>query len=204
MKPRNTLILVALFALAAWYVFGVELNSPESAATPTPSGPAPTQVLDIPPEQITGITIQARETVSRTVMSKTAAGDWVVEAPLHDDADAFRAAQTASQFGRLSASRVITQGIGDLGAFGLITPTYVMTLTLQDGKTEVLSVGDATPQQSGVYAMRAGNPNLYVLGTVIKTTIDDLLNRPPYKPTPTPTPPPEPTEEPTATPKPSP
>ncbi len=57
----------------------------------------------------------------------------------------------------------------DLASYGLAPPEMEVDITMKDGKTSKLLVGDDTPTGSDVYVMRAGDPRLFITSTANKS-----------------------------------
>lgn len=184
MKPRTTLIVVAVFALLAAYLYFVELNkTPEQLGTPTPR-PSPSvfkfAASDIKTIQVSDLQSPRQVRATRTDTS------WQVEAPTNKPGDTFALSSTAMQFAGLFASRVITT-VTDLAPFGLVTPTLEVRLTLSDTTQYALTIGNKTPDGSNYYAMYTGGKEIFVVNASAFTSVLGWLDNPPYEPTPTPT-----------------
>ncbi len=90
-----------------------------------------------------------------------------------------------------------------LDVIGLEPPRYALTLSLEDGSEHTVLIGGRTVTGSGYYLQVDGGPVAVVNQFSVETLID-LLEEPPFVPTPTPgtgeTPEPEATEQGTAAP----
>ena len=184
MKPRNTLIVVAVFALLAAYLYFVELNkTPEQLGTPTPrSQPS---VFKFAATDIK--TIQVRDLQSPREVRASRTGDtWQVEAPSAKPGDIFALSSVAGQFANLSATRVITT-VTDLAPFGYVTPTLEVRLTMSDTTQYALTVGNKTPDGSNYYAWYTGGKEVFIVNGTMFTGLLGWFDNPPYEPTPTPT-----------------
>ena len=72
----------------------------------------------------------------------------------------------------LTADRVIDENVTDLASYGLAPPADEVTVSLKDGKTVKLLIGDATPTGSDVYAKVDGDPRLFTMISGNKDSLD--------------------------------
>ena len=185
MKPRNTLILVALFALMFGYVYFVEQNkTPEQLGTPVPT--ALPRFFSVTAGDVK--TIEVRDLrAPRTVQLSRTYSDWQVVQPIAKPADTPTVDSVLSQIANLSASRVLTN-VTDIAPFGFVTATLEVRLIMSDTTTYALTVGDKTPDGFNYYAVYTGDKSkVFVISTSTIDTINDWLATPPYQPTATPT-----------------
>jgi hypothetical protein len=193
-KPRNTLIVVALFAALFGYVWFVELpKTPEQLATPTKPSPA---VFQLKAQDVQSIELRDLRQPRVVKLSRAGSG-WQVEQPTAKAGDNIKIDDTLSQLSTLQATRVLTD-VTDLAPFGFVTPTLEARLVMSDTTPYAITVGGKTPDGSNYYVTYTGDKKVFV---VSGSTVDQLvtwLDTPPYEPTPTPTFTPTPPE--TATP----
>jgi hypothetical protein len=193
-KPRNTLIVVALFAAQFAYVWFVEdPKTPDQLATPTKPSPI---VFQLDAMNVKSIEVRDLRT-PRTVKLSRAGSEWQVEQPAAKPGDSGNIDTTLGQLATLHATRVLTN-VTDLAPFGFVTPTIEVRLVMSDTTPYAITVGSKTPDQSNYYVIYTGDKQVFVVNGF---TIDGLvawLDTPPYLPTPVPTVPLPPTE--TATP----
>ena len=190
MKPRNTLILVALFVALFAYVWFVEApKTPDQLATPTKSSPVVFQL-----DALNVKTIEIRDLrTPRTVQISRAGSEWQVVQPAAKPGDSGSIDTTLGQLATLHATRVLTN-VTDLAPFGFLTPTIEVRLVMSDTTPYAITVGAKTPDQTNYYVTYTGDKQVFVVSS---TTIDGLvawLDTPPYQPTPEPTIPIPPTD----------
>lgn len=194
MNARNTLIVVALFAILFGYVWFVELpKTPEQLATPTKPSPV---VLQLKAQDVKSIELRDLRQPRMVKLSRAGSG-WQVEQPVVKVGDSPTIEDTVGQLATLQATRVLTD-VTDLAPFGFITPTLEARLVMSDTTPYAITVGSKTPDGSSYYVIYSGDKKVFI---VSGSTIDQLvtwLDTPPYEPTPTPTLTPTPPE--TATP----
>ncbi|MCL6429822.1 MAG: DUF4340 domain-containing protein [Anaerolineae bacterium] len=194
MKPRTTLMVVAVFLALLAYVYFGELHRPTSA----PATPTPIPVWSLEADQIVGLTVRSGEKQTRLVRSGE--GEWRLEAPTQEPAHGERIDRVLSNLATMSPTRSFTEVAGLLEEYGLVQPSLEATVQLADGSTQTLRVGASNPQQTAYYAQVEGAAGVHLLPAWLITSLRDLLEQPPIRPTPTPTLTATPTPEATATP----
>lgn len=189
MKTRTTLLLVGVFAALLAYVYFGELRRPApSAATPTPAA-----LWSVTRDDVVGLQVTGGDRETRLV--RDADGAWALQAPVADAADEERVSQLLGRLAGITPSRTFTESVGSLEDYGLDQPDLVVVLSLADGRSETLRVGAANPQQTAYYAQVEGSEPVYLISSWIVTSLRELLDQPPVRPTPVP----EPTQTPAPT-----
>ena len=202
MKPRNTIILVALFAALLVYLKFFEIDQTPaqlSARLGTPSATPLLYALQFDPNQVDTLQISDLQS-PRQVIVKKLGGAWQVTQPALKTADSFSVDAAVGTFAELQASRVLTT-VTDLAAYGFVTPTLEVRVVMSDTKQYAITVGGKTPNGQNYYVTYTGDKTKVFL--VNTSTIDELkswLDNPPYQPTPLPTFTPSPTPSITDTP----
>lgn len=200
MKSRNTLILVAVAALLLAYVFLVERPlTPEqiSARQGTPTATPSSYIFRFPVEDLQTIIISDLRFPRRVVLERSDSG-WQVKEPEDKPADMNEAMGTANTLSNLLLRRTI-QPVSDLAQYGLAPARIEARMVLKNGTTYALLIGNATLDGSLYYATYTGDTTRVLLvERALGYSLQNLLDSPPFEPTPTPTP----TETPPATPTP--
>lgn len=200
MKLRNTLIFVAVAAALIVYVFLIEAPlTPEqlSARQGTPTATPSSYIFRFPVEQLQTIIISDLRFPRRVVLERSDSG-WRVKEPEDKPADMNKATGTANTLSDLLLRRTI-QPVSDLAAYGLAPARMEARMILKDGTTYALLIGNATPDGSLYYAAYTGDTTRVLLVEgALGYSLQNLLDKPPFEPTPRPTP----TETPAATPTP--
>jgi Domain of unknown function (DUF4340) len=193
-KPRNTLILIAVFAVLFGYVWFVERpKTPEQLGTPTPPQPS---VFDLKAQNVKSIEIHDLQKPRQVTVTRSGSG-WQVEQPVAKGADATTVDDAVNKLVTLKATRVLTNT--SLFSQYFITPTIEARLIMSDTTAYAITVGDKTPDGSDYYVSYTGDKSkVFIVSTVDLDTLTAWLDTPPYEPTPTPTF--TPTVPPTATP----
>jgi hypothetical protein len=198
-KPRNTLILVAIAAALLAYVFLVEapLTSEQlSARQGTPTATPFSYIFRFPVEDVQTIIVSDLREPRRVVLERTESG-WQVKEPEDKAADRYEADRVARALSDLLLRRVI-QPVTDLAPYGLAPASIEARMVLKNGTTYALLLGNTTPDGSLYYAAYTGDTSRVLLvETVLGYSLKNLLDKPPFEPTPTPTPTPTPEVTPT-------
>src|SRR5207253_2831099 len=82
------------------------------------------------------------------------------------------AGQLVSSVASVTSDRVVEDKASDLTQYGLNAPSLEVAVTLKDGKSKKLLIGDDTPTGSGAYVMLAGEPRVFTIASYTKTGFD--------------------------------
>ncbi|HEY8425548.1 MAG TPA: DUF4340 domain-containing protein [Limnochordales bacterium] len=150
-----TLAAGAIFAglLAIWAVWMRPAGSQQALGT---------TVLEVEPADVQALVVEQRDGVTLEIHRD---GDgWRIERPRQVPASSSAVESLLQALAPLEARRVIASGQADgeggdgqvdPAAFGLAPPRAVLTLTMADGSTRRLRVGDQTPVSQGLPAYYA-------------------------------------------------
>lgn len=196
MKPRNTLILFAILVVLAAYVLLVELPKSKNAPQEETQSVA---LWEITQGDITRLEA-VKSDGQRLVLERAEDQTWWIHEPIVYEADENRVAGALGDMATLRSNRVISDA-GNLADYGLATPVMTVTLTLADGATHTLRVGDQNPTGTYRYVMADDRSEVYLVYSWGISNLEQAVAEPPKKPTPTPTPTVTPT--PSATPVPT-
>lgn len=167
MKPRGLLVAVCLLAvLGGVYWWSNKQQAAKAKNTPA----ATTKIVSIPDDQVQAIQIQ--HAGGETDDLKKQNGKWALTQPTALPADPDAAASLVSSVDSVTADQTVEDKPQDLSAYGLTHPKLTVTVTLTNGKTDELQIGDDTPTNSGAYAMKVGDPHVYTVGSYVKTSLD--------------------------------
>ena len=185
MKRSTWILLVIFLALAGLFFYLNQkegISSDEGDLTPTV---APVENLITESDGVpNSIDIQS-DAGEHVNISRNDAGAWVLNQPIEAEADQGAAEAAATQ---LSSLRIVSRPEVAPTDAGLVHPSYIITVELSGGTTEVVRIGDLTPTESGYYSSVNESDEVLILS---KTGLDALLmmiTTPPVANTPTPTP----------------
>lgn len=146
-------------------------NKKEKADASKPPADAPPKILTLQQDKIAQIEFKRRDGQSTTII-KDDGGNWRITAPKALAADQSTAGTTAITIATLSSDRVVDDKVTDLAAYGLAPAAVGITITMKDGKSTKLLVGDETPTGSDVYAKLDGDPRLFTMAASNKGSLD--------------------------------
>ncbi len=196
MDRRITIGVVVLFALLGGYIWYTFLR--QDAPPVTPQTPEPTAILFLNFEFDKAQTLQVRDVKNNQTTRVVRDGDkWKMEQPAQGEAFLSRVDDLVFNLARVTATRKLNPQ-ADLAQFGLNPAQYETIVTLQDGTTFTILLGNENPEGSAFYASKNGDAGVYLIDTSVGETIREFVTMPPYTPTPTATP--GPTETPAAAP----
>jgi hypothetical protein len=179
MNLRNTLILVAVFAVLGGYVYFVEMPKP---ATPPVVSDSDKYVFTVGATDLESLQIKVGE---KSLFLVNTGGKWYIGGVGGAEADMSQLGYAITYLTDLKASRVITDLSAGLAAYGLEPPQVEAVMQLPSDVSETLLVGDKTPQGSAYYAQRKGTSAVYLIPEYLVVTLTGLVARPPYIPVPT-------------------
>lgn len=148
-------------------------NKQEEAKKDQPDPKSP-KILSLKETEIQKIELE-RKGEAATVLSRDDQGKWSITAPTVLAADGSPVSAITSAVSNLSSDHVIDEKATDLAAYGLEPPAVSVKLTMKDGSTHQLRVGEETPDKSGVYAAVDGDPRLYAMPAYWKATFDKRM-----------------------------
>jgi hypothetical protein len=158
-------VLAGLGGLVYWS------NRSEAAKASKPDPKAAPKILDIKENDIQQIEIRHRDGET-TVVKKSDGQKWSITAPQPLAADQAAVAAITSAVSSLSSDRMVDENAGNLSSYGLDPARIGVTLTMADGKTHVLRIGEDTPTEGDTYAMLDGDKRLFTIASTSKTAID--------------------------------
>ncbi|MBZ5635259.1 MAG: DUF4340 domain-containing protein [Acidobacteriia bacterium] len=169
MKFARLLIAAAVLAglVGLWYWS----NRSEEAKAGKPDPKAPPKILELKEADIKQIEIRHRDGES-TVVKRDDAGKWSITAPQPLAADQSAVASITSAVSSLSSDRMVDENASNLSSYGLDPPRIGITLTMADGKTRVLRIGEDTPTEGNTYAMLDGDKRLFTIASSGKSALD--------------------------------
>src|SRR5579864_5214505 len=163
---------VVLAGLAAGLWYSNKEKAAEAAKPPSDALPKILSLTDADIRKIDIKKVDGRE----TAIEKDKAGTWQMTAPKSYLVDKDAASQLSSSVSNVSSDRVVEEKGTNLNEYGLVPPNIEIDVTLKDGKTKKLLIGDDTPTGSGAFAMLEGNPRVFTIASYTKTGFDKTVN----------------------------
>jgi len=172
---RVAVIYLVLLVLAGLVAFDLRPRAPEPGADP---GAPERSLLGVDADALARIRFQR----GATAVTAARAGDrWKVVEPegVAVGADLIAAAVATLTAGQ--PSERMTEG-GDIAAFGLAQPIAEVEVTLRDAASPIrVLLGANNPTNTALYAQRAGDPAVYLVGLNVRYYLDlifDAATRP--------------------------
>jgi len=160
----STLALVLVLAGLGAYIYFVESKKPASGVEPNEKVFAGVESGQVNEVQITS----AGQT---SVLVKKDAG-WQMTAPEATDADVTEASSLATNIASMEQTRVVDENAGDLAPYGLAEPRIRIAFKAEGDKSGEVHLGDKTPTQSDVYAVKPGTKRVFLVSSYLETTFD--------------------------------
>ncbi len=169
MKFARLLIAAAVLAGLGGVLYWS--NRSEAAKARKPDPKAPPKILDLKDTDIKQIEIRHRDGET-TVVKRNDAGKWSITAPQPLAADQSAVAGLTTAVSTLTSDRVVDENASNLASYGLDPARIGITLTMADGKTHVLRIGEDTPTEGDSYAMLDGDKRLFTIASTSKMALD--------------------------------
>ena len=188
MIRKTTWIIVLIFAVLLAAVFLWQRSQDEKAAEATPDGSEAAvgdQYLFNVEGEVAGLRIE-HVSDKAVDLAKDETGQWTLTGASPSPLDSAAMDSVISDLAVLSVvSRL--QNPPQLEDLGLNPPSYRILVTLRNGDQLIASVGKITPTGSGLYVL-SGDRWVLIVSEYSLQSILDLVDNPPYPPTPYPLP----------------
>lgn len=168
---RFARLLVAAAVLAGLGGLLYWSNRSEEAKAGKPDPKAAPKVLDLKEGDIKQIEIKHRDGET-TVLKRSDGNKWSITSPQPLAADQGAVGSFTAAAAVLGSDRVVDENAANLTSYGLDPPRILITLTMADGKTHTLRIGEDTPVEGGTYAMVDGDKRLFTIASFGKTSLD--------------------------------
>jgi hypothetical protein len=157
MRWQSTIVLAIALLLVGgfYYVYDVRW-APERERVETRKG----RIFQAEPADVTAVELKRRDD---TVRLARAGEGWELKSPVVARGDRARIDETLTTVLTAKVDREIDPKPAALGDFGLDKPAAEVTLTLKDGKTVGVALGNKNPTGVWVYAREAGKPAVVAL-----------------------------------------
>jgi len=174
MKLRGLTVAAFVFLILAGILYWSEHHKPGEDTAKTSADAAPS-ILKLDSAAITRLDLK-KKAEQPIVLTKAAAGQWQITGPQLFGADQTVVAGMLSTLSSLNSERLVEGKAVNLQQYGLDLPTLQVDIAEKDHKTQELLIGDNTPTGAASYAMLAGDPRVFTIGSYAKTGVDKSLN----------------------------
>jgi hypothetical protein len=176
---RNTTIgLVLVLAALGLYVLLVQVPKDKAAANATGTPSSVAYLWTLSTDQVTGLRVVDRARTAEVALAKDAGGAWALTTPAGQVTDQAAASTVIGGLSTLIVDGTITSTT-DLSAFGVLSPTYTIEVTLANGSKLKASVGDKSPTGTDYYVLREGETNVVTVGSFSIEQLTGLIDKPP-------------------------
>jgi len=173
MKIRGLLIAALVFAGLAGFLYWSDHHKPSAEAAKPDTDAAPS-ILKLDENSITKLELKKKD--APPILLTKSGSDWKISEPKPLPADQPTVTSLLSTISSLDSERLVEDKSSNLERYGLVSPTFELTISAKDNKTQRLLLGDETPAGSGVYAALAGDPRVFTIAEYRKTSLDKTLN----------------------------
>jgi hypothetical protein len=157
----STLGLVVVLAGLGGYIYFVDSKRPASSVEEKP------KVFTIEADKIDELTVTSERETSTLRKND---GTWKMTAPVEADADSNEVSNIASSLASLEVTRVVEEKATNLADYGLAEPRIKLAFKGQGGATGELLIGNKTPAQGDLYAMKPGETRVFLVPAFQETT----------------------------------
>ncbi len=168
MKFKNTLIILAVFALFLGYYFVFERKKPAPPAETT------TKVItNLTKDQVDRFSLDKAGT---HIVCKKEKGVWAVIEPRHAKTDPNDLDRFLSSVVDLSSEQVVEESPQDLSIYGLKKPYLTIQLSTADNKTKTaILIGDSNPSNTMNYMKLRDYKAVHEISITTKNNLDKSL-----------------------------
>jgi hypothetical protein len=158
----STIILVIVLAGLGGYIYFVESERPAGGLE------VKDKVFSVEADELEEITVTAQG--ETTTLSKSD-GTWKITSPVTVDADTNEVSSLTSALAGLEVNRVVGEGASNLADYGLAEPRIKIAFKAAGGKAGEIHIGEKTPTQSDMYALKPGEQQVILVPAFQETSL---------------------------------
>jgi Domain of unknown function (DUF4340) len=159
----STLALVLILVGLGAYIYFVDSKSPAPGTTQNE------KVFTVESGQVNELRLTSGGQ-SSTLVKKDAG--WQLTEPEAADADSTEASSLATNVASMEQTRVVDENAADLAPYGLAEPRIKIAFKAEGDKSGEVHLGDKTPTQGDVYAVKPGTKRVFLVSSYLETTFD--------------------------------
>ena len=159
MRFKGTAVLAALFIGIVFYYFLIDLPSEKRKKEDKDRSE---KVILFDSENVKAISFIKGETT--ITLKRLGTDEWQMTAPVNASGDAPAVSDFLSFLKNLNFTRVVEESPKDLIPFGLNTPSLKIILSMDNGETKGVRVGDDHPMGNKVYLARLNGSRVLTAG----------------------------------------
>lgn len=176
MNIRTTFVIVVLLLLVGGYVLLAEerIEDTEVVGFESP------QFYTVTESDINHITIETGKSVRSFLRSNE--GPWLFDEPNGPPVDLARWGGVTLLLGGPDTQRLLSENVENLAEYGLDEPSITIDFLLTGERKERILLGSTTRNGLFHFAMREGDPQLYMVSALWGQVLARLAIEPPYPP----------------------
>ena len=157
----SAVLLAALGGVLWWS------NRDKAKGTPAPAADAPPKILTLTEGDITRLELKKKD--GSLVLKKNNSGKWEIAAPKPYPADQDAMNGLLSAAASVTSDRLVDDKPTSVKQFGLDAPVLEVDITLRNGSTRKLFLGDDAPGGNSTYARLEGDPRVFTVASFTRT-----------------------------------
>lgn len=161
-RLASMLALVLVLAGLGAYIYFVDNKRPAGGGAEEKA-----KVFTVEADKVEEVTITS-DSESSTL--RKVDGTWRMTTPLQADADQTEISSVTNALSTVEVNRVVEENATDLTSYGLAKPRITVAYKAAGGGEGQLLIGDKTPTQSDVYAMKPGEKRVFLVAAFNETT----------------------------------
>lgn len=165
----STLILIVVLAGLGGYIYFVDSKRP---APGIDGGPAKEKVYSLAVDAVDEVKLTYH---GETSLLRKSEGGWKMIQPVETDADPAEATSLGQALANLELVRIVEENASDLQKYNLAKPPIAVEFKA-GGVTGSLLLGDKNATQGEIYAMKGGDPRVFLVSSFQETN----FNRTPF------------------------
>ena len=158
----TTIILVVVLAGLGGYIYFVDRGRPAAGVEEKD------KVFELDAEKLEEITVT---TDGETTTLRKTDGTWKITSPVQVDADANEVSGLTTALTGLEVGRVVAESGANLADYGLAEPRIKVAFKAEGGASGELHLGEKTPTQSDMYAVKAGETRVILVPAFQETSL---------------------------------
>ncbi len=175
MKLSGPIIAAVLLAALSGILYWSNHHKPEEGSAVNASLNSSPKILSFNQADIVKVKIQ-RKGQNQVDLTKDDSGSWQISGPAPLAADQAAVSSLLASLSALDSDRLVEDNVKDFSPYGLANPSLELDVTLKNGKSEKLLIGDRTPAGNDYYAMLTGDPRLFILASFNESSLDKNEN----------------------------
>jgi len=161
-RLTSMIALVLVLAGLGAYIYFVDSKRAATGASEEKA-----KVFTIEADKVEEVTIASD---NETSTLRKVDGTWRMTAPLQADADQSALSSVTNALSTVEVNRVVEENASNLAEYGLATPRITVSYKAAGGGEGQLLIGDKTPTQSDVYAMKPGEKRVFLIAGFNEST----------------------------------